>query len=133
MSRAQYTIHVPNQHRRISLAAHHHLTSGPIRGINAATVQYGHPHDSLNVIGEETPELDSHMKQMGAFIGELANEPFINVMKQGKQLAHWPIHNPNYQPQPVMPPQAFSAPQGAPLPSSGPFDPSGLPMAGAAA
>lgn len=133
MAKAHYTIHVPNQHRRIGLAAHHYLTSAPIRGINAATVQYGHPHDSLNVIGEETPEMDSHMKQTGAFIGELANEPFIDVLKQGKQLAHWPIHNPHYLPEPAMAPQPFSAPQGAPLPSSGPFGAPQLPMAGAAA
>lgn len=133
MSRAQYTIHVPNTSRQIAIAAHHYLTSGPIRGINAATVQYGHPHDSLNVVGEETPELDSHMKQTGAFIGELANAPFIDVMKQGKQLAHWPIRNPHYQAQPAMPPQPFAGPQGAPLPSSGPFGAPGLPMAGAAA
>lgn len=109
MAKAHYTIHVPNTARNVSVAAHHYLTNGPIHGINSATVQFGHPHDSLTVVGDETPELDSHIKQTGTFIGDVANIPFINVIKQGKNVAHWTMHNPNYQAQPPGPPAALDS------------------------
>ena len=97
--KAIYHVHVPNHARQVTLAAHNYVSGGPIRGIHSATVQYGHPHDTLTVVGEESPELDSHMKQTGAFVGEVANEPVINVMKtNGKSVAHWPIRNPSYLP-----------------------------------
>lgn len=120
MAKVRYEIHVPGHARRIGIAAHHYVTQGPIKGIHSATVQYGHPYDSLVVHGEETPELDSHMKQTGAFIGELANVPFINVLKQGKNVAYWPIRNLQYQAQPsTAPPALDPVPGVAPLPSAG--------------
>lgn len=121
MAAARYTISVPNHARQVGLAAHHYLTSGPIPGIRAATLSYGHPHDSLHVVGEESPELDSHMKQTGTFIGDVANVPAIDVMKHGKNLALWSMRNPHYQPQPTTPPAAFSGPQTGPLPFAGPI------------
>lgn len=121
MAKAHYTIHVPNTARNVAIAAHHYLTSGPVRGINAATVQFGHPHDSLMVVGDETPELDSHVKQTGTFIGDVANVPSIAITKQGnKTIAHWTMANPHYQPMPVVPPQAFAGPQMSPLGPPGP-------------
>lgn len=98
--KARYELHIPNQARNVAIAAHHYLTSGPVRGIQSATVQFGHPHDTLVVMGEESPELDSHIKQTGTFVGDVANTPFINVSKQGKNIAHWQMVNPHYQPQP---------------------------------
>lgn len=100
MAKAHYTIHVPNLHRNVAIAAHHYLTAGPVRGIHSGTVQFGHPHDALTVVGEETPELDSHVKQTATFIADVANEPSLSVIKQGKgHVAHWTMHNPNYNPQ----------------------------------
>lgn len=95
--KARYEIHIPNHARNVAIAAHHYLTSGPVRGIHSATVSFGHPHDVLTVTGEESPELDSHIKQTGTFVGDVANEPFINVSKQGKNIAHWTMKNPHYQ------------------------------------
>lgn len=130
MAKAQYTIHIPNHARQVGIAAHHYLTSGPIRGINAATLTYGHPHDSLHVIGEETPELDSHIKQTGTFVGDVANVPVIDVIKNGKNVVHWQMRNPHYQPSVQTVPGAFAGPQQAPLPSAGPQGP--LPAQGPA-
>lgn len=118
--KAHYTIHVPSHARQVAIAAHHYLTSGPIRGVNTATVSFGHPNDALHVVGDETPELDSHIKQTGTFIGDVANVSHIDVTKQGKNVAHWPMANPHYQPQPAGPPAALAGPQSAPLPSARP-------------
>lgn len=120
MAKARYSIHVPNHARQVALAAHHYLTNGPIRGIGTATLSYGHPHDSLHVIGEESPELDSHMKQTGTFIGDVANVPYIDVVKHGKNIAHWQMFNPHYQPQQMAAPQALAGSPEAMLPSSHP-------------
>lgn len=120
MAKAHYTIHIPNHARQIGIAAHHYLTNGPIRGVGAATLQFGHPHDSLVVVGDESPELDSHMKQTGTFIGDVANAPYIDVIKHGKNIAHWQMLNPHYQQQAVAQPAAFASPPEGPLPSSNP-------------
>lgn len=116
MAKARYEIHVPNHARQVTIAAHHYLTSGPIRGINHATIHYGHPHDSLVVTGDESPELDSHMKQTGTFIGDVANAPLIDVTKQGKNIAHWPMANPHYVPAGSGPPSAGGSPLGGSQP-----------------
>lgn len=116
MAKVHYTLHVPAEARNVALAAHHYLTSGTVRGVHSATVQHGTPYDSLTVVGEETPELDSHIKQTGTFIGEVANAPVINVIKQGKNIAHWAMRNPYYQNNtPVGPPQPFAQPPQQPL------------------
>lgn len=115
MAKAHYTVHVPNTARQVGIAAHHYLTSGTIRGIHHATLSYGHPDDALEVIGEETPELDSHIKQTATFVGDVANAPAINVTKRGKSLAHWTLANPHYQPVPTAPPAAFAPPVEQPL------------------
>lgn len=123
MAKARYEIHIPNHSPTVAHATHHYLTSGPIKGIYHARVSYGHPHNTLVVIGEESPELDSHMKQTGTYVGELTNEAMIPVIKQGKNIAYWPMRNPFYQPQTVTAPAAFSGPGVVPLPSAGPMAP----------
>lgn len=120
MAKARYTIHIPNHVRHVGIATQQYLTGGPFKGVDSAVLSYGHPHDSLHVLGEETPELDSHMKQTGTFVGELANVPTVDVVKQGKNLHFWRMRNHAYQPQPVAAPAALAGPQYAPMPSVGP-------------
>src|SRR4051812_47020932 len=98
--KAKYTVFVPSGMRQVSLAAHHYLAYGPL-ATHAATIHHGHPYDSLVTFAEDTPEIDSHMKQLGVFIGEVANVPSISVAKEtGKAVHTWETHNPFYQPTP---------------------------------
>lgn len=101
MASAKYTVHIPGtdelgQPLKASGAAHHYLTYGKLP-FSAVGVQYGHPFDQVTAWGEETPEIDSHMKQLGAYAGEIANHPSVTVTREGKTPAYWEIHNPHYR------------------------------------
>lgn len=54
--------------------------------------------DDLEVIAEDTPEMDSHIKQLAAHMGEAANQWGIFVMKVGGgNVNSWVVPNPKYQ------------------------------------
>lgn len=96
--KAKYSIFIPAHARYVAQAAHHYLSYGPLQTLHA-TVQYGHPDDELVVYAEETPKMDSHMKQLGVFVAEVANLPVTKVVKQtGKNIHTWDMRNVSYQP-----------------------------------
>jgi hypothetical protein len=125
--KAKYTIFIPSEAKNVAYAAHHYLAHGPL-ATGAATVHHGHPFDTLIVFAEDTPEIDSHIKQLGAFVGEVANTQSIHVTKEtGKAVHTWELANPYYTPPAASPmmqpqgPQALGTPpfaiQGPPTPS----------------
>lgn len=114
MAKARYTIFVPGG-GPIAMAAHQYLMESRLP-IESATVHSGVPFDSLVAYAEETPEMDSHMKQVGTYVGEVANQPVITVAKEGKTVATWPMKNLHYQPpvpSPLAPPEQPPAPPAA--------------------
>src|SRR4051812_33214011 len=95
--KAKYTVFIPNTNRQVAVAAHHYLSYGPL-ATHAATVHHGDPFDTLVTYAEDTPEMDSHMKQLGVFVGEIANVAAVNVIKDGKAVHTWAMHNPFFVP-----------------------------------
>jgi hypothetical protein len=67
-------------------------------------VEYGKAHppetfDHLKVVAPDTPETDSMLKQVGVYVGELANVPVVTVLKSGKNGPQpWDLSNPGFQP-----------------------------------
>jgi hypothetical protein len=121
--KAKYSVFIPSEARQVAVAAHHYLSYGPL-ATSAATVQHGHPFDILIVFAEDTPEIDSHIKQLGVFVGEVANAQSIHVTKEtGKAVHTWELANPYYQPpapvQPVQPMQPMGMPTPPVRPSVG--------------
>jgi hypothetical protein len=52
------------------------------------------PHDAVVAHAEETPENDSHMKQIGTWVADLAGHPVVYVERQGKGgPVTWPVNN----------------------------------------
>lgn len=95
MAAAKYTVHVPKHDAqgnplRVHKAVHKHLES---LGAHS-TVHEGHPTHSVTAWAEDLPEWDSHAKQAGAHVGEIANVPSVMVTKEGKNPAKWHIANP---------------------------------------
>jgi len=54
-------------------------------------------HDLFNIWAEDTPENDSHVKQLAAEVGELTNQWGIFVTKMAGQGKTWTVANPNYR------------------------------------
>jgi hypothetical protein len=53
----------------------------------------------LHIVAYDTPEVDSHVKQLASYVGEAANHPSIYVTKHGDQgIQDWSMTNPNHQP-----------------------------------
>lgn len=87
-------------------AAHHYLVHGAPLEVHGTYVDPGkwgmwenrrERYDLLVTHAEDSPEADSYIKQLAAYIGELANQEIVLVTKQGKQLSTWPIRNSQYQ------------------------------------
>lgn len=103
MAKAQYGVQIPSKDAlgnplRIGEAAHHFVTTvSPMRH-DLAHLTKGHPHDMLHVHAEDNPENDSHIKQIAAYVGELANAPALYATKAGKSAATWQIRNPLHKP-----------------------------------
>lgn len=107
MAQAKYTIHVPQLSMSgerlpdLAQAAHHYLTLGhaPLMGAmidrdkHIAWDHHTGPHDLVVAYGEDTPEVDSHAKQIGAYIGEVSQHPTTYVSKDAKG-GHqtWPVN-----------------------------------------
>lgn len=125
--KAKYTVFIPSEAKQVAIAAHHYLSYGPL-ATGASTVHYGHPFDTLVTFAEDSPEIDSHMKQLGTFVGEVANAQSIHVTKEtGKALKTWELHNPFYQPPQPQAMHIGQPPAGTslhPMPGGGPPAPS---------
>lgn len=114
MGQSKYTVFIPSHAKSVAIAAHHYLTMGPL-AVKGATVHHGTPYDTLIAYAEDTPEMDSHMKQLGVFVGEVANTQVVTVAKEGKNIATWQMRNPFYQPPQLQVPNApMEAPQVVP-------------------
>lgn len=116
MAKAKYTVQVPKadglgNSLRVGQAAHQFLMTGPLR-LDLVTLSSGHPHDALHVHAEDTPEHDSHIKQLAAFLGEVANTQGITAAKEGKSgMQTWAIANPHYREGQPAEPSALQPPQ----------------------
>jgi len=103
MAQARYTIHVPQTGRDLTSAAHHWLHYGP-----GPKIESSHIHrdlesahgmmDHIVAVAEDTPESDSHMKQLAHHIAEAGNLPHGKVLKEnGKAgIQTWTIRNMSY-------------------------------------
>lgn len=113
-SQAKYTIHIPqhdnlgNQLGDIATAAHHWLRYGPVpkhdgsyihRDIEGNWRDYPQERfDHLITVADDHPEMDSHIKQLAAHIGDAANQWTVMVLKEGKNgIQKWMIDNPKYR------------------------------------
>lgn len=106
---AQYRVQIPATdltgfplHPQLPAGAHKWLAEKQPRALQQAWVEGPHQHaygpgHHLVVIAEESPEMDSHVKQLAAHVGELANHPTVLASKQGKNgLESWVIPNRKY-------------------------------------
>lgn len=108
---ALYTIQIPtsdnlgNPLGDLATAGHHWLWqqtgqqgSRIRRGIHGNWEGEQEVYDDLEVMAEDTPEMDSHIKQLAKHLNEAANQWGMFVMKQGAQGPQsWVIDNPSYQ------------------------------------
>lgn len=103
MAKAKYTVQVPKADTlgnslRVGQAAHQFLVTGPLR-LDLVTLSAGHPHDALHVHADDTPEHDSHVKQLAAFLGEVSNVEGITAAKEGKSgIQTWTVPNRGFVP-----------------------------------
>ncbi len=91
----------------IASAAHHVLFYGPakIEGSYIDPNKKGNwrddpqeEFDHLATYAEDTPENDSHIKQLAAHVGEVANQWGVFVIKEGKSGPQsWVIDNNNFE------------------------------------
>lgn len=108
MAEARYSILIPhgdehgNKIPGVAAAAHHYLHHGPLK-VTTTYVdpeKYNHtgPHDILHAYAEDSPEVDSHIKQLAAYVGDVVNHPAIYAFKHGKSgPKSWTIRNTQYQ------------------------------------
>jgi hypothetical protein len=55
-------------------------------------------YGTVVLIAPETPEVDSHVKQMAHYVGEAANRWGVTCFKEGKQgIKTWQIQNASYR------------------------------------
>lgn len=113
MAQAKYSIMIPkvdnlgNPLTNIAAAAHHFLFYGPLKveGSYIDPNKQGNwrdtepePHDILVTVAEDSPEMDSQMKQLAAHVAEVANQWGIFVMKEGKNgIQSWTVANSSYR------------------------------------
>lgn len=100
MPAAKYTIHVPAADEmgnplRVHDAVHQHLLN---LGHETPTVHPGSPFHHVSTWAEESPEMDSMMKQIGTQAADVCNVPILHVTKEGANTARWPMKNHMYAP-----------------------------------
>lgn len=113
MAQAKYTIMVPlkdnlgQQLKDLSTAGHHWLFLGPgpkVEGTYIEGPKKGNwrddPQEEFNhliTVAEDTPEMDSTVKQLATHIADVANQWGIFVMKEGKDgIQSWTVPNKKY-------------------------------------
>lgn len=114
MAQAEYTIQIPqtdnegNPLKDLAAASHESLwryaPKARVEGARITRGVEGYFHgvqdvslfDDLTVIGEDSPELDSTIKQLGVHICELANQWGIFIIKRGGgNVVTWTATSPN--------------------------------------
>ena len=120
MAQAKYIIHIPtvdnegNDLVDLASAAHHWLFYGPGPKIEGSFIEgpvrgnwRDNPQETfVNLVtyAEESPEMDSTMKQLAVHIAEAANQWGMFVVREGKNGPQsWVVDNPNFQPGPAEP------------------------------
>lgn len=109
-NQAQYTLQIPthdnlgNPLPDLAAAGHHWLWqqaglqgSRITRGITGIWEGQEEIYDDLEVIAEDTPKIDSFIKQLAKHLCEAANQWGIFVKKHGGgNVQSWVINNPKY-------------------------------------
>ena len=97
MAKAKYTVYVPSE-GNTALAVRKYMETGPLT-TDVARIVSGDPYDAVTAFAEDTPETDSHFKQMGTLAAEAINAPVLTVVKESKQgVQTWQMRNPHYAP-----------------------------------
>lgn len=113
MAQAKYTVMVPlkdnlgQQLKDLATAGHHWLFLGPGPKVEGTYIEgpkkgnwRDNPQEEFNhlvTVAEDTPEMDSTVKQLAAHIADVANQWGIFVMKEGKNgIQSWTIPNNKY-------------------------------------
>jgi hypothetical protein len=129
-NQAKYTVLIPKKDNLgnplgdIATAAHHWLRYGPAPGHQGSFIHRNvqgnwrddapEDFDHLVTVAEDTPEFDSHIKQLAHHIADSANQWGVFVMKEGKGgVQSWVIDNRNYrdgEPSELAQPQGWPAP-----------------------
>lgn len=112
---AKYTIMIPTHDNLgqelgdISTAAHHWLFYGPGPNVEGSFIEgpkrgnwRDDPQEEFNHLvtyAEDSPEMDSTVKQLAVHIAEIANQWGVFVTKEGGKagIQSWVIDNPNYR------------------------------------
>lgn len=111
MAQAKWTLQIPthdnlgNHLGDLATAAHHHLWTQA--GQNASRIRRGvqgnwegdpqENFDDFEVYGEDTPHLDSHIKQLAQHLSVAANQWGMHLMKEGGgNVSSMVINNPHY-------------------------------------
>ena len=101
MAQAKYTIQVPADPPDLAKYTHHVLVNsikadGSYIDPGKQSAD-GVPIDLVVAYAEDEPESDSYIKQLAAYVGDVANVSHILATKEGKQgVTSWPISNPLY-------------------------------------
>jgi len=112
VAQAKYTLYVPthdgqgNMLKNISEHVLHYLQQTLPRSVihiepPRPVTQGGEPsfHRAVVVMTDDHPISDSHIKQVGAHVAEIANAESIAGVKEGKQgVKTWEISNPHHVP-----------------------------------
>ena len=97
MAKAKYTVYVPSK-GHAAYAVRKYIESGPVTA-DVPRIVAGDPYDAVTAFAEDTPENDSHFKQMGTLAAEAINAPLLTVVKESKQgVQTWQMRNPHYAP-----------------------------------
>lgn len=113
-NQAKYIIHIPTVDNRgnelvdLATAAHHWLFYGPGPKIEGSFIEgpvRGNWRDdpqetftNLVTYAEESPEMDSTMKQLAQHIAEASNQWGMFVVREGKGAPQsWVVNNPQYR------------------------------------
>lgn len=108
-TQAKYTIAVPqrdnigNQLVDLGQAVLHYIVNGPVQTVGAHIDrdkwhETDEAFDHVTVFAPDTPESDSHIKQIGHWVGDVANQWGTFIVKEGKNGVNtWMISNNKYQ------------------------------------
>lgn len=128
MPDARYTLFVPTvdnlQNPLIPVAQYAHQWLFQTYGNQGSYVDPGkiglwrddapETYDHLVTVAEETPEFDSAIKQLAAYIAEVCNQWGVFCTKEGKHgITRWEISNPEFRPGEAAEDEVLADPQNA--------------------
>lgn len=107
---ARYTIHIPthdtlgNPLLDLSVNAQQRLTKALSRMIHSLHAEGPYDHGThgarhLHLVAHDTPEVDSHVKQLATELAHVANHPHVTVIKESQQgIQPWIMPNKRHDP-----------------------------------